>query len=144
MFEYWLEPPEGPNPVCRCDHCGGDLYEGDEALYDRNNGNHVCVDCAHDYALKYLLVERGATFNAPDAEDSGCCPMCGEEVLPDEEEFLCYNGDVVHEDCAHDYALKTVIDEGVMDFTTIHDTGAEDAANAWVREYLDRRCEANA
>lgn len=34
-------------PLCRCDECGGDIYEGD--YYFDFDGDAVCENCVSDY-----------------------------------------------------------------------------------------------
>lgn len=45
-YDNWkTTPPDDPEPVTHCNHCGEPLYEGD-ALYGIDGG--ICEDCLED------------------------------------------------------------------------------------------------
>ena len=56
-MSYWdvperpLEPPE-EHPVGYCDHCGGEVYEGDTVY--RIDGQCIHDDCLEDFAKDYF------------------------------------------------------------------------------------------
>lgn len=55
MFNYCPEPPlDPPEDVvfAMCDHCGGEIYEGEE-YYDID-GQYIHEDCLRDFAEDYF------------------------------------------------------------------------------------------
>lgn len=55
MFGYVPEPPLDPpedKVFAMCDHCGGEIYDG-ETYYDID-GEYVHVDCLPDFASNYF------------------------------------------------------------------------------------------
>ena len=46
-----LDPPEDV-VFATCDHCGGEIYEGEEYYYI--DGQYICEDCLSDFAEKYF------------------------------------------------------------------------------------------
>ena len=39
-------------PFCRCNECGGDIYEGND--YYNFDGDIVCEDCQRDYVREHF------------------------------------------------------------------------------------------
>ncbi|GHV48058.1 hypothetical protein FACS189499_06720 [Clostridia bacterium] len=52
VHDRWLEPPDGGEVIHYCNHCRGEIYEGEDfyAIDDK----HVCVDCLRDFASDYF------------------------------------------------------------------------------------------
>lgn len=47
-LDRWLttDPRDDEEPVCTCDMCGGDIYEGDTVY--KVSGHTYCMDCMDD------------------------------------------------------------------------------------------------
>lgn len=54
--EWWLDPPE-PNPVCKCEFCNDDIYDG-ESIYIVDGDGLIHTYCFGDYAFSYISPEK--------------------------------------------------------------------------------------
>ena len=52
-------------------------------------------------------------IDPPEPDPIGYCPYCGQEIYKGDE-VLKHGDDLVHEDCAHDYALKLLLEDGAF------------------------------
>lgn len=61
-YDRWKTNPPEEKIWGECDHCGREIYEGDEVI-EVTEGRYVHADCFDDFARDELIVRR---FNAGD------------------------------------------------------------------------------